>query len=840
MAVSYGSITIVDITDIGEFSVYPQCNLPLSVIYDPNQSGANAYNPNWGTTGNALVLTPVVYYAGEHKALNTSGLTITWTKQIGTNSPSAVSPSSGETIGTGDQAGILTVSQNQFSDNINMVSYICTAQYLEPDSQQTLIAEGRITFTLVRHASKIKRCSITGENVFKYNTNQTLVGADEITLTATLENVTNGNWQYKNSSGTWTNFSTTYNTSINGTTIKVNAAETALFVNNVATIKKLTSDNNVYDIVNVTKLYDGAPGKSTIAIVLSNEDQMIPCDSQGNPTAHAFDQALSQVTVYEGGLIASGWTYNTPSASGVTGSWNSSTRTYTVNSWTGASEVASVTFTATKGTDTLSAVFTLTKIKTGADGTSPEYYELICSGVATNRDIGGIYSPADVTFTANKIVGITKTPYQGYIKIYQNNSSTASVATNMDASTKSYTYTFTGNTLEYLKVELYQTGGSGSILDKQTIVVTNDGQTGAVGPGAANVVLGNSAEIIPCNTNGTVKVDTTVTIPFTGYKGINKAVTTITQSNISGLIANQITCTSITNATATASGSVTLKFINGTNLNNNNNGQITMTFTTNGTSVPMTFSWAKSIQAADGTDAVVFQCYAPGGDIIENDSNNVTLSSLLTKGATTVSSGITYQWYQYSSTSTATDKYDVLSGQTNKNLTVTPAMVTGYGSFKCVAQYSGKSYSGYVAVRDKTDPIQVELFSSLGTQLLNGVGDGAVYARLFRNGVETDTIKSTTFKIASQAPSAASNTYYYKLDSSNKTCTLMKSNGSSWSAASGSDLPTYTYTWTFRDKEGNATTYGGASSVTGKAIYIGSSVINKKLILDCTVTEPSS
>ena len=829
MAISYGSITIVDVTDIGEFSIYPQCNLPLSVIYDPNDS---SYSPNWGDTNGALVLTPVIYYAGEALALNTSGLTITWTKQIGTNSPSGISSSNGEVV----SGGILTVSQNQFSDNINMVSYICNASYVEPDTQATLGAEGRITFSLVRHASKIKRCEITGENVFKYNTNQTLIGSGEITLTATLENVTNGNWQYKNSSGNWTNFSTAYNTSINGTTIKVNQAETALFVNDVATIKKLTSDASVYDIVNVIKLYDGAPGQSTVAIVLSNEDQMIPCESNGTPTTNAFNQAFTTVTVYEGGTIADGWTYNTPTATGVTGSWNSTTRTYQVNSWTGSSEVASVEFTATKGTSTLTATFTLTKIKTGADGTSPIYYELVCSGLVSNRDIGNNYSPASITFSANKVEGSTTTAYQGYLKIYKNGGTTAVVSTNMDASTKTYSYTLSGSDLEYLTVELYQTGGSGNVLDRQTIAITSDGQTGAQGPGAANVVLGNSAEIIPCNEDGTVKVNTTITIPFTGYKGTSKAATTITQADISGLITNQITCTGITNATTSASGSITLVFVKDTNLNNSDNGQITLSFTTNSTIVPMVFSWVKSIQAADGVNAVVFQCYAPGGDIIENDTNNVTLSSWLVDGATTVTSGITYQWYQYSSSSSASDKYDAISGATNKELTVTPAMVTGYASFKCIAQYNSKSYNGYAAVRDKTDPIQVELFSTLGTQLLNGVGDGAVFAKLFRNGTEIDLLKSNTF--STSAPSSPSTgTMYYRLDATNKTCTLMKYNGSAWAAATGSDLPTYTYTWTFRDKEGNATTYGGASSITGKAIYIGNSVIDKKLIIDCEVTE---
>ena len=164
-------------------------------------------------------------------------------------------------------------------------------------------------------------------------------------------------------------------------------------------------------------------------------------------------------------------------------------------------------------------------------------------------------------------------------------------------------------------------------------------------------------------------------------------------------------------------------------------------------------------------------------------------------------------------------------------------MVTGYASFKCVAGYNSKSYSGYVAVRDKSDPIQVELFSSVGTQILNSVGYGAVYARLFRNGQEIDNIKSTTFATSGEAPAASSQTYYYQINTTNKTCTLMKSNGSAWSAAGSTDAPIYTYTWTFRDKNGNTTTYNGQSTIVGKAIYVDGSLIDKKIIFDCEVTE---
>lgn len=838
MALSYGSITIVDVTDIGEFSVYPQCNLPLSVIYDPNESAANAYNPNWGT--NNLIITPVVYYAGERLTFPTSGLSVVWKKQEGVNDAATITSGSGGNTITN---GVLTVAQNQFSANsADMISYICTVTYQEPESSATLTAEGRITFTVVRHASKLKRCTISGENIFKYLAGQTQpVGSGEITLTAKLDNVTNGNWQYKNSSDSWTNFSTTYNSSINGLTIKVNAAETALFVNDVATIRKLTSDPSVFDETTVVKLRDGAPLR---AISLSNEDQMIPCESDGTPTTNAFDQAKTTVTVYDGDGVATGWTYQvkTNGEVGVSGTWTAATRTYQVTSWTGASEVASVTFQATKGNETLEAVFTLTKIKVGADGTSPKYQELVCSAVSANRTAGTsniTWTPSTIKFSAVERDGATNSDYTGYVKIYKNDDSSATVSTAMTGTPPAYTYTIPAeSTLTSLKVELYQTGGGGSILDSQTIALTKNGETGQQGAGASNVVLGNYNDTIPCNTDGTVKANTTIEIPFTGFKGTTRVAATITQAKISGLIADQITCTGITNATASASGKVTLLFAKDTSLGGSDKGTITLTFTVNSVSVPMTYSWAKSIQAADGINAVVFRCWGKNGDIIENDANNVILTNDLTDGVTTVTSGITYQWYQFNaSASSPADKYVAISGATSQELTVTPSMVTGYASFKCVATYNSKAYSGYVSVRDKSDPIQVELFSSVGTQLLNSVGHGAVYARLFRAGNEIDTIKTTTFKVSTEAPAAGSNTYYYKLDTTNKTCILMKSNGTTWSTAPASDGPSYTYTWTFRNKEGNSTTYNGQSSMTGKAIYVDGSLIDKKIIFDCEVTE---
>ena len=54
---SYGSITIVDITDIGEFSVYPKIQGSKNQIYNVD---TNTPTPDWTT--NNIIIDPVAYY----------------------------------------------------------------------------------------------------------------------------------------------------------------------------------------------------------------------------------------------------------------------------------------------------------------------------------------------------------------------------------------------------------------------------------------------------------------------------------------------------------------------------------------------------------------------------------------------------------------------------------------------------------------------------------------------------------------------------------------------------------------------------------------------------------
>lgn len=820
---SYGSITIVDITDIGEFSIYPMSNSPLSVVYDPN---VNTYTPDWSI--NNLVLEPMIYYAGTKLASNTTGLSVVWKRKDGVGAEGALI--SGET----NSSGTLTVSANNLSNSASgILTYICTATYVEPESQTTLTATGQITFSLIKHASKVKKCSITGENVFKYDTDSVLVGADYVTLTATTSNVSISKWQYKNSSGDWTDYPVTsgHNTSNTAETLNVYATE-EVFVNDTASIKVVTSDATVYDVYTVVKLRDGAAGANTVTAVLSNDDQWIACNSNYEPLSGAFNQATSTITILEGGKnVTSEWTI-TCTPTNASGSYDSETYTYTV---TGISNVsANIQFKCEKtGYTTIYKNFTLTKLKAGADGDPAVNYSITPNTLAISKTIDGVHEPKEIIFEAHSTTGNNNpVPYEGRFEIYVNDSDTYTYQSSNNESSCKYTL-LDKSSVKSVKCILYPAGGNTTTkLDTQSVVVISDGATGATGAtgekgdSAINVVLGNQADIIPCSNDGKVKSAMTLTIPFTGYVGIAKEACNVVVSGLpKGIAVKQNTA-----GTSSAGGTLELSVEEGSTLENSNSGSVTLTFTCKGSTVIHYYQWSKSIQALDGSNAILFEIYAPAGNIIHNGENNVELKARLMDGSSEITDTLVYTWAKYKS-----GQYETIANVTTNTLTVAPSDVSGYASYQCKVTYGGVERTAYYAVMDKTDPVQAQVYCSLGTQILNGQGYGAVYTKIYQNGAEIDTMKSETF--STTAPNnPATGDFYYHLDASNKTVTLKKYNGTTWANATGTDLPTATYKYTFRDKDGKITTYNNQSVVESKVFYIDGSFVTKKIIIDVEVT----
>lgn len=827
--VTYGSITLVDLTDVGQLSVYPTSNQPLSIIYDPDQ---NTYTPNWSTSTTNLVLTPVIYYNNTPLTGSTTGVTITWKRREGAGNITNLT--SGET----KQAnGNLKVTANKFNSNSTMISYIVTVEYVEPEIQKTLTAEGQITFSLVKLASSAKTCIISGDTVFKYNTNGTLVSDSYITLTAKTNNVSIQQWQYKDADGNWTQITG----SGTSETLVVNASDNTLFVNDVATIQVITNDENVYDIHCISKLRDGAPGDKAVTAVLTNENQMIPCNSSGTPISGAFDGATSQIIIYNGGTDdTENWTI-TVAETDVTITKSTTTQTNDTVAVTALSALTGkVTFTCTRsGYDDIIKVFSLVKVTAGANGTTPTIYSLECDAIAINKTTpasGGTvtYTPSSIEVKGYSQTGNNaRAAYAGRFKITSNSTVIYTSTANESAYTISASNIATAAANGYMVVELYKAGGTTVLLDKQTIVITADGAKGEqgiqgnAGKDAINVVMGNYADVIPCTSGNKPISEFLIDIPFTGYKGTTQVACNVaTPAKVLNVTAQ------VTQATATAVGHVKYTLPTTTDVNAAS-GTLSLSFTCEGKTIVHTYTWTRSTAATNGVNAKLFELYTTNGNVFTSrESQDITIYGRLMDGSSDKTSSCTnWTWAKWQD-----GAYTTISGQTASSIKINNSTVEGFASYRCTCKYSNVTYTAYYSLIDKLDPIQATAFCSLGEQIVNGQGHGAFYVIVTDTGTgkELDPLKSDRFLTA--APSnPATGDFYYHLNASQKTVTLKKYTGSAWADAGSGDLPTGTYTWTFRDSSGNATTFNGASSASGKVIYVDGTLVTKKIIADVKV-----
>ena len=820
-AKAYGSITITDIVDVGRLSVYITSNQPQTVIENPN-GDVISYTPDWSK--NNLNLTPIIYFNERQLQLPLSGLNVTWKRQEGSDVVSELK------VGEQVSNGILKVSQNFLGEiQSGLLTYIVTIQYTDPITNTTLETQARMSFSLAKQAIEAKYCSITGESVFMYNTNQVLVGTDSITLTANLTNVKINQWQYKRADGSFTAMTATNNPSINGSTITIKASENELFNNDVAIIKLVTDDPTVYDLHTITKIRDGAAGNSSIAVVLSNEDHTLPCNSKG--VVSSYIGAETTISVFEGGNdVTSKWSISVQASDGVKGNFTSNK--YTVTSLT--PDVGYVEFTCTKsGSSTIKKRFTLTKQYAGLDGSDAVVYSLKASSLSMNVNKDNVLSPANISFSAYKQVGAetTQTTYSGRFKIYESTDGasfdTAKYTSASDEITKAYVPSIT--TIRAIKCELYASGGFSNLLDSQTVIITRDGLNGTPGQSgtdAISVIMGNEAEVIPCKTDGTVAIARDIVIPFYAYKGLKKVAVSCT----TGSLPSGVTVKSNISGTANANGTITLSIPAGNALGSASDlsGNISLIFSCEGVSIEKKFSWTKSIQASN---AVLLQVYAPQGDIIVNGNNNVILEAQLTDGGSIISSGIIYQWSQFKKGS-----YQNIPNANKSSVTVTPSMVDSLASFRCIATYNGRNYIAYWTVTDKNDPVELLVLSNVGSQLTKDATFGVIYTLAYLNGKEVDAIKTTTF--ATDPPSGSSGDFYYHVNKGEKTVTLKKHNGTGWVDAGEEDLPKGTYKYYRRNSKGDELDTTSPWN-TGKVIFIDRTIIDGSTSFMCEADVPT-
>ena len=388
-----GQITIVDLSDSRQLSVYLTSNLPKTQILDQD---TNAFNPNWTTTN--LVVEPTIFLNQTAVQLNASGLTINYKRRDGSGAEASLT--TGETV----SGGKLTVNTNVLSSSSSgLITYICYIQYIDPQTNQTVYAQADISYSLVKNASSARLATISGAQVFKYNGDKTLIGPDSISLTGEIQGVSTIRWQYKNSSGNFVDYPTTSdNANITSGTLNVKPSH-GIFVDDVATIKLSTENADVYDIISISKLYDGkagtdgAAGAGGLSVIIGNEAQSIIADASTNHPISAATTITIPITAYKGTAITS-CTLTTPTGlpSGMTATQATSNNvvTLTLSITKGATlgnvDSGTIPLAITSNGQTVTKTFSWSKAVKGAAGAAGQDGE--------NAVVFTVYAPNGTVF----------------------------------------------------------------------------------------------------------------------------------------------------------------------------------------------------------------------------------------------------------------------------------------------------------------------------------------------------------------------------------------------------------------------------------------------------------
>lgn len=264
--IATGQKTIIDLSDGKSLSVYLGSNLPRTQIYDGN---VGSYSPDW--TVDNLEITPVVYANQTRINITDSALSISWKKREGANSEVDMTSSS----------KVLTINTNVLGSSTNssgLISYVAYVTYVDPDTKLPINATADITFALVKTGQNAKSVWISGDQVFKYDTEGN-VGPSQIVLTANLQNVGFKKWQYKNTDGEWVDYPTTNdNANITSSTLIVKPSHNIWnSTGDQASIKALTQDDAISDSTSIYKVVDGVgtpgePGEDASIAFLTNEN----------------------------------------------------------------------------------------------------------------------------------------------------------------------------------------------------------------------------------------------------------------------------------------------------------------------------------------------------------------------------------------------------------------------------------------------------------------------------------------------------------------------------------------------------------------------------------------
>ena len=938
---SYGKITIIDVTDVGNFSVYPYANGPNTQVFSEEN---NTYYPDW-TTGNHLVLTPVVTYAGQDK---TTEATVNWYLKTDLEHP--ITTGGAYTVDSTYKT--LTINANIPTANTYVV-YVVKAHYISETGAE-VDAEGEITFNLLTQPSSIKNVSISGINVIKYASDSSTPVPSTVTLTATLTggtNITGDGWKYWDGDS-WESVSGVTGLTVNGTQLTVAASynNSALyFIADSAQFKYVahaTSDvTDIYeDIFTVFQLRDGASGSALVRMDLTNDDQLVPINASGVPQWSAIgDLASTTVYVYSGrdditedcNITATLTNVTVELYNGSTkynGTWSSGDTLPTgyyivkVTGFTNNATSGSVYFETTVQSLNYSETFSLVGAPAGANGQTPTIYTLEFPSVPAlvNNPTGSAaqqnlrdnwsYTPENLSIKAYKITtnasGVsTRSAYVengvgariwykpnivngspatgssewGSLDLDSNGEGMLPAASKLLAEYSPYTFRLVGPS---------QSNIAANIKDEESISIVSDGYIGNAGNSgkdSINLLISNENVTLNATEAGKTR-STTITCGYQGYVGTvenSEFIYKSYSSSKSGLVSG------VTTSTSNGKTYVNIAIAANISVSKGETGTITLNFnykdnTADQLSISKIISWDAKLDAKDGSDAISLT-FEYGGNkttYFKNETGQTKVTPVLVQGGTNIlDNTYTVTWTDLISNTILTGADIDSDGIT---AIIDASDIAGVGSYSCKVSKDGKNYTQYVSFTDYSDPLQVELISTVGDKLTNGIGEGIVYPQTTRDGIVLDQISSNSLVVwgySSAPPNPSDGDFYFNTSSSNLSLyervsgswvqrynydqifvlsnntnsnpiVVRNVNTSTHKYSSTATPSTLSYVWSFRDMDGNVINpstltdlkvsyINGTTSPTstttqitgGQFIYVNKNVVSKKVVILCQVTK---
>lgn len=245
---------------------------------------------------------------------------------------------------------------------------------------------------------------------------------------------------------------------------------------------------------------------------------------------------------------------------------------------------------------------------------------------------------------------------------------------------------------------------------------------------------------LACDNNGLVSKEQMVTINYRAFTGPTLIDASCNVSNLP----TGVTLVSNTSSSSSKDGNIILKIAQGATLNNEVTSNAKLIFTTLDAE-KFTFekyiTFVKSIAGYDGADAVNFQIYSVDGFEFNDTVASIELKTAAFQGGNAIATGVAYQWYWWNSGSTATDKYEAISGATSSKLIVNVNDLYAFSSLKCTMEYGNIIYEDYVSLVKQTIIYTALAKFFNGVNIIQNNEDYMiVYVELYKNNTTEESI----------------------------------------------------------------------------------------------------